>query len=187
VYTTLTPPSVTGTQIITQFTLVPNGLGNAAICDPRVYPIPIPTSALPYQNFPQFDGSNPRFWDKRCETYFDVYVVDPRVWVRMATMNLSGSAALWFQTLQTPVEKFTWEAFVQAACTHFDKDEHNLLLRQFFPACQTASVAEYVDQFSDIVHQLLAHDPNITASFITNQFVDGLRKDIRVVRMVHRP
>jgi hypothetical protein len=52
---------------------------------------------------------------------------------------------------------------------------------------QTATVSEYVEQFIDIVHQLLAHDPSIAPSVITNRFVDGLRKDIRTVVMVHRP
>lgn len=64
---------------------------------------------------------------KRCETYFEIYAVDPRVWVKMATMNLTGSAALWYQALNTPTEKLTWEAFVQAACSRFDRDEFNLL------------------------------------------------------------
>lgn len=66
-------------------------------------------------------------------------------------------------------------------------DEHNHLLRHFFHIKQTATVSEYVEQFIDIVHQLLPHDPSIAPSVITNRFVDGLRKDIRTVVMVHRP
>lgn len=33
----------------------------------------IPHSALPSLNFSQFDGSNPRLWVQRAETYFYVY------------------------------------------------------------------------------------------------------------------
>ncbi|CAD6264603.1 unnamed protein product [Miscanthus lutarioriparius] len=62
-------------------------------------------------------------------------------------------------------------------CNRFDKDEHNHLLQRFFHIKQTTTVSEYVEQFSDIVHQLLAHDPSFPATVITNCFLDGLKKD----------
>jgi hypothetical protein len=36
---------------------------------------------LPKLDFPAFDGENPKLWISRCETYFDMYQVDPEVWV----------------------------------------------------------------------------------------------------------
>jgi hypothetical protein len=82
--------------------------------------------------FPKFDGSNPRLWVKCYETYFDVYVVDLFLWVKIASMNLVGSTALWSHTLQHNLCTMFWDEFTIAACHHFDKDEHNQLLRQFF-------------------------------------------------------
>jgi len=102
-------------------------------------------------------------------------------------MRLVGSAALWFQTMQTAISKMSWESFVVALCNRFDKDEHNHLLHHFFHIKQTTIVSEYVEQFSDIVHQLLAHDPSFPATVITNRFLDGLKKDVRAVVMMHRP
>jgi hypothetical protein len=32
-------------------------------------------SLVPNMGFPSFDGSNPKLWKHRCETYFDFYVV----------------------------------------------------------------------------------------------------------------
>ena len=57
----------------------------------------------------------------------------------------------------------------------------------FFHIKQTTTVTEYVEQFSDIVHHLLAHDKSFPPSVITNHFMDGLKKDIRVVVMMHTP
>lgn len=114
---------------------------------------------LPKLDFPKFDGSNPRLWVKQCETFFDVYAIAPRLWVRYASMNLIGSAALWFQTLQGNSTEITWDAFVLSATNRFDRDEHNHLLRQFFHHQQLSDVSEYVEQFSDIVHQLLLMIP----------------------------
>jgi oligoendopeptidase F len=64
---------------------------------------------------------------------------------------------------------------------------HNHLLRHFFHIKQTTTVTEYVEQFSDIVHHLLAHDPSFPPTVITNCFIDGLKKEIRAVVMMHRP
>ena len=72
-------------------------------------------------------------------------------------------------------------------CYRFDKDEHNHLLRTFFHIKQSTTVTEYIEQFSDILHQLLVHDPSLPSSIITNHFVDGLKKEIRAVIMIHRP
>lgn len=45
---------------------------------------------LPYLNLPIFDGSNPKLWKHRCETYFDYYVVPIEMWIRMAMMHFEG-------------------------------------------------------------------------------------------------
>ena len=72
-------------------------------------------------------------------------------------------------------------------CYRFDEDEHNHLLRTFFHIKQSTTVTEYIEQFSDILHQLLVHDPILPSYVITDRFVDGLKKEIHVVIMVHRP
>jgi hypothetical protein len=102
-------------------------------------------------------------------------------------MRLVGSAALWFQTMQAAISKMPWENFVTTLCNRFDKDEHNHLIRHFFHIKQLTSVSEYVEQFSDLVHQLLAHDPSFPQTVITNRFLDGLKKEIKAVIMIHRP
>ncbi|XP_066359557.1 uncharacterized protein [Miscanthus floridulus] len=101
-------------------------------------------------------------------------------------MNLIGSVALWFQSSRASILAMKWDAFVLAVSNRFYKDEHNHLLRHFFHVKQTATVSEYIEQFSEIIRQLLAYDPTIAQFVITNRFVDGLKKEIRAVIMVHR-
>lgn len=102
-------------------------------------------------------------------------------------MHFVGSVDLWLHTLKNQIASMSWDEFTTSACYRFDKDEHNHLLRIVFHIRQSASISEYIEQFSDILHQLLVHDPSIAPSVITNSFVDGLKKEIRVVVMVHRP
>lgn len=92
-------------------------------------------------------------------------------------MHLVGSAALWLQTLQCSVDSLSWDTFAQNACNRFDRDEHNQLLRQFFHTKQHSTVSEYIEGFSDLIHQLLAHEPSFNASVITTRFIDWLRKE----------
>lgn len=131
---------------------------------------------LPFPKFDGIDGSNPKLWIKNCETFFDVYEVDPHLWIPYSTMHLSGSAALWFQTVQSTVHNLSWEEFGATVCAKFDRDEHIHLLRQFFHIRQHSHVNEYIEQFCHLIHQLLAHDPTIATSVITNRFVDGLKR-----------
>ena len=91
--------------------------------DPYYYHYPMYSTATPFPEveFHKFDGTNPKLWIKRCETYFDVYQTDPSLWVRLASMRMTGSAALWFQTLSNPTTTMTWETFV----LYDDDDDSN--------------------------------------------------------------
>lgn len=46
-------------------------------------------------NFPHFDGDKPQLWKTCCENYFDMYDIEPAMWIRVATMHFSGRAAGW--------------------------------------------------------------------------------------------
>jgi hypothetical protein len=88
-------------------------------------------AALPNFVFPKFDGSNPIMWITNCETFFGVYDTDPIMWVRLAAMHLTGSVALWFQTMQATINAMNWDTFVKAVSNKFDRGEHNHLICHF--------------------------------------------------------
>lgn len=181
VYTTPPPPPVTGTIYHSQ---------HPKFGDTQYHgqdPPPNFSHAFPPIPFPQFDGTNPKLWIRKCETFFDIYSVPKHLQIPLATMNFIGSAGFWLQTMQSKVLSITWEELCSAICTRFDKDEENHLIRQFFRIRQTNSVSEYIENFGDLIHQLLIHTPNISHSVITNRFLDGLKDDIKVVVVVHRP
>jgi hypothetical protein len=54
-----------------------------------------PLGNIPKVPFPGFDGENPKLWQTRCQDYFTMYSVDPSVWIRIARMHFTGSAARW--------------------------------------------------------------------------------------------
>lgn len=186
VVTTLEPPPVKGAKRFSETTHVPfrsldspgsvntNGSGNFAY-------------TVPKSDFPSFDGSNPKIWIKHCENFFDVYDIPDGMKVKFALMNFLGSAAFWMQSIEVNLRTLSWEELCKSVVTRFERDQHNQIVRQFFHLRQTTSVAEYVELFDELVHQLLAHDPYVSPVVITNKFVDGLKPEIKVVVLVHRP
>jgi hypothetical protein len=45
-------------------------------------------------NFPQFDGDDAQFWITCATNYFEMYSIEPPMWVRVATMPSAGSSLL---------------------------------------------------------------------------------------------
>lgn len=73
--------------------------------------------AIPPQEFPKFDGMNPKLWKKCCESFFDVFAVPPKVWVKMAVMNFTGSAAFWSQSVENILQRSTWSKLCSTVCS----------------------------------------------------------------------
>jgi hypothetical protein len=69
----------------------------------------------------------------------------------------------------------------------FGKDQHALLVRQLFHIRQVGSVAEYVDQFAQLVDQLNSYQEMKDPLYYTTWFLDGLRHDIKSTVMIQRP
>jgi hypothetical protein len=138
-------------------------------------------------NFPGFDGSNPKLWKHRCEIYFDYYFVPVQRWVRMVVMHFEGSAQYWVQAMESRVREMNWESLCAALNTRFGRDQHNTLIRQFYHIRQTNSVVDYVEQFDQLMHQLLAHENQLTSAMITTRFIDGLRDDVKSAIIIQRP
>ena len=107
--------------------------------------------------------------------------------VKLASMHLTGNAAFWAQSLEFSIRDLAWNDFCKLISDRFERDQHNQLLRQFFHIRQLDSVADYIEKFDSLVHQILAHDPKFNAATITHRFIDGLRDDIRAVVLVQRP
>ncbi|WVZ79743.1 hypothetical protein U9M48_027287 [Paspalum notatum var. saurae] len=142
---------------------------------------------LPKLNFPQFDGMNLKLWISRSESYFDMYGVEQSLWIRVASMHFDGVAARWLQSVERELRFANWNQFCHLLLEHFGKDQHELLIRQFYNMGQTGSVSEYIQQFSELVDQLQAYESDTDKLHYATRFIDGLRDEIKAVLMMHRP
>lgn len=142
---------------------------------------------LPKMPFPKFDGDNPQLWITQAQNYFEMYCVDQSVWIKCATMQFTGAAKRWLQSIERQLPAVDWAKFCRLIHERFSRDQHELLLRQLFHIKQTGSVQEYVDQFIALIENLSAYTTNPDLLSYITHFVDGLHDDIRVVLLVQRP
>ena len=145
------------------------------------------SSKLPKMDFPVFDGEDPKLWLSRCDDYFDMYMVEPSQWIRVASMRMTGATSHWLQSLDIKVKKMSWEEFCQLVLDPFGWDQYELLIRQLFHIRQSGAVQEYADRFTGLVDQLLAYGKTTDPLFYALRFVDGLWDDIRSVVHMQRP
>lgn len=136
--------------------------------------------------FPQFTGDNPRLWKTLCEQYFQMFGIES-FWVPMASLNFSGSASIWLQSVQKKLPDLDWEAFTSLLCTRFGRDRHQLLSRQFYTVRQLTTIADYIERFEVIINHLTSYSDSIHPFFFLTRFVEGLRADIQAVVLVQRP
>jgi hypothetical protein len=138
-------------------------------------------------NFPKFEGENPKLWKSRSERYFEMYDVDPSLWVMVALMHFEGPAARWLQSVEHRVCVATWIELCSWIHDRFARDQHELLIRQMYKIKQQGSVQDYIDRFCELVDQLQAYSPNVDQLYYTAHFIDGLRDDIKYFISIQLP
>lgn len=81
----------------------------------------------------------------------------------------------------------TWFDLFERVCARFTRDRQEALVRQWFHIRQTNTVAEYVEKFDSLMHQLLAYEQSVPQVYFVQKFIDGLKDEVRRVVIVHRP
>jgi hypothetical protein len=87
---------------------------------------------LPKINFPKFDGENPRLLQSCNENYFDMYVVELDVCVRVATMHFEGPTARWLQSMHHRIRHAIWTEPCSWIHDRFGQDQQESLICQLF-------------------------------------------------------
>jgi hypothetical protein len=81
-------------------------------------------------NFPTFDGTNPRLWRDKCESYFEIFGVSDALKPRFAALNFTGVAEAWLQTMELCGRFTSWDKLQQEVWVCFDKDQYSLHMKQ---------------------------------------------------------
>lgn len=104
----------------------------------------------------------------------------------VATMQFSGPAARWLQSVKPRLVHMSWGDFKVLLLDRFGKDEHAFLIRQLFQLKQTETMSDYIDQFAHLIDQLNAYQTVNVPLYYTMKFLEGLWHDIKSVVMIQR-
>jgi len=97
------------------------------------------------------------------------------------------AAALWLQSIESQLDSVSWEQFCVMVHERFDRDQHELLVRQLLHIRQTSSVSDYIARFTSLTDQLIAYNKGVDPVYFVIRFIDGLRSELRAVLLVQRP
>jgi hypothetical protein len=142
---------------------------------------------LPKINFPVFTGEVLELWCAHCVNYFDMYGVEPSLWVRVVSMHVEGADARWLQSVERCLCTTGWDEFYALVHERFRRDQHESLIHQLFHIRQGGSVAEYVEQFLVLVNQLASYESNPNPQYYVMCFVDRLHDDNKSMVMIQHP
>uniref|UniRef100_A0A0A9AK33 Retrotransposon gag domain-containing protein n=1 Tax=Arundo donax TaxID=35708 RepID=A0A0A9AK33_ARUDO len=101
---------------------------------------------LPKMNFPQFDGDSPKLWISRSEDYFEMYSVEPSMWIKVASMHFIAASASWLQSVEKKTKTMSWPQFCRIILDRFGRDQHEVLIRQLFHIKQSGPISEYIEK-----------------------------------------
>jgi hypothetical protein len=138
-------------------------------------------------NFSTLDGTNPRLWRDKCESYFEIFGVSGALKPRFATLNFTGVAEAWLRTVELRGRFTSWDKLQQAVCVRFDRDQYFLHMKQLDSLKQTSSVTEYHAKFEQLAHSILLYNPSYDDTFMVVRFLNGLKDEICAPMALHQP
>ncbi|KAG1137250.1 hypothetical protein G6F37_013570 [Rhizopus arrhizus] len=124
-------------------------------------------------------------WIQEVERYLNFYDVPKTRWISYGVTLLRDRAQKWWNQLsQKNEESTTWEKFkVDLEYTFKPSYSEHAARDRLASVKQTRLVAEYVDEFQDILLDL----PRVSDDEALDRFVRGLKDDVRIHVMTKDP
>lgn len=141
----------------------------------------------PRVELPQFDGANPKLWQRRCEVYFQRWQTPASMWASYASDHFVGAAATWLESYLQQHHRPVWSEFVAAVLARFSRNQHQILVRRLIHITQTTTVEDYVARFSELMDQIDAYDSQPDPVHYTTKFLDGLKPGVRILVAIQQP
>jgi hypothetical protein len=138
-------------------------------------------------DLPQFDGANPKLWQRRCEEYFKRWQSPAHLWVSYSSSLFVADAATWLESYLQQNPQALWSEFVAAVIARFGRNQHQILVRRLFHISQTSTVEDYVYRFAQLVDQIAAYETRPDPLHYTTRFLDGLKPAVRALVAIQQP
>lgn len=113
-----------------------------------------------------------------------MYETEKEMWISVDEMHFEGATSCWFPSIEPQVDSLTWEKFYDMISGRFDRNQHEVLLRKLHNIKHTASVAEYVTEFTTLVEKLTAYVVAVGPIYFASDSLMILRQKIHSILIV---
>ncbi|XP_070001858.1 uncharacterized protein [Nicotiana sylvestris] len=132
---------------------------------------------------PRFSGANPEGWVFDAERYFDFYHISEDHKLSLASFYLDGEAREWYRWLFRNKQLSDWPRFALKVMSRFQKRSLLAPKGHLSKLRQTSTIAEFQARFESIANET----NDIPESLLVHVFTSGLRADIQMAVLAHKP
>ncbi|KAJ3684341.1 hypothetical protein LUZ61_013505 [Rhynchospora tenuis] len=134
---------------------------------------------LPRTDFPGFDGTNPKRWRSRCESYFEIYQIPELYKTRMSTLHFVDEAQEWYDCFQENHPDVPWLTLVREVMDRFQAYQNSNPIGDFKRVHQSGKVGDYIRQFETARSRLISETKITNSELFLQGFIEGLKEEIR--------
>jgi hypothetical protein len=106
-------------------------------------------------------------------------------WVPLATLHCQGPAQTWWRTLRTPAHFIHWTQFCSIISNRFSSHSAHGSPENFHQLKETSSVAEYIQQFEEMMSLMQMDHSGLFEPYVVNGFITGLKEGIKHYLVPH--
>jgi hypothetical protein len=139
----------------------------------------LPKSAMPKMDFPNFYGTEPKVWLDNCSSYFELYQIPEGMWITAARLHLKDNAARWYQAFKQKGNFKSWTHFCSVILQEFGSDDFRTSMHDLLDLKQTGTVEDYTTKFQNLQYGVAMHNAHYDDMFFTQQYIMGLKDDIK--------
>ncbi|CAA0816707.1 Unknown protein, partial [Striga hermonthica] len=137
-------------------------------------------SPLPKLDFSHFDGTNPRSWILKCNSYFKIIPnVPDHQKVLLASMHFEGKAAQWYQSFSSKCEDICWADFIELISARFEALKESKIIGEFNKLRHVGSYVDYVEKFEELRACMICMNHGYTEEYFIASFVSGLSEELQ--------
>lgn len=134
-----------------------------------------------------FNGTNARFWVRKCNRYFNYYTTPDRDKVQVTALYFDEKVEWWFNNFIVGKAYVSWDELSRALLSKYDKLDYGQVIGLFNKLRQTGSLNSYIDSFEDLRARMLEFNPMLTEAHFLHSFVYGLQDGIRHSVLMFKP
>ncbi|XP_057770821.1 uncharacterized protein LOC130990618 [Salvia miltiorrhiza] len=141
-------------------------------------------------DFPKFNGTNPRGWILKCNTYFKLTAaMSDENMIQLSVHNFEGKALQWLQNFGCEnLFSITWEQFMDVVEARFEDLNEGKIVMEFKNLKQTGTYEEYVEKFEELrACLLLSNSMSYSEEYFIASFISGMSEELQGFMLLFKP